>query len=73
MADEHSVSRDVHLPGQDPEAFDLEPSIEPEPAAPGPDRDDSDDPAVPGTAASQPDATDSDPGLGNTLIQPDNS
>lgn len=70
MADEHSVSRDIQLPGQDPEAFDLEPSIEPEPAAPGPDRD---NPAVPGTAASRPDTTDSDPELGNTLIQPDNS
>lgn len=72
MGDEDPVSREVELPGQDVESVDLDPTIEPEPAEPAPDSDKADD-AVSGAAASQPNTTNSDPELGNTLIQPDNS
>ncbi len=70
---EDPVSREVELPGQDVESVDLEPTIEPEPGEPAPDSDKADDAAVSGAAASEPDTANSDPELGNTLIQPDNS
>jgi hypothetical protein len=67
MADQPAVPRDPQLPGQQIEAVDdLDPDIEPEPAA--------DQPAdTPGLAAEEPGGGDSNPEVGNTLIEPENS
>lgn len=64
--DEPAVPRDVQLPGQELEADDLDPVIEPEPAA---------EPTggTPALSADEPGGGDSNPELGNTLIAPDNS
>lgn len=70
---EDPVAREVELPGQDVESVDLEPTIEPEPGVPAPDGDKAGDGAVSGAVAREPDTANSDPELGNTLIQSDNS
>lgn len=73
MDNQQPVSRDVQLPGQDVESVDLDPTVEPEPAESAPDTVPSEEDAASAEDASQPDTAASNPGLGNTLIQPDNS
>lgn len=70
MEDQPAVPRDVQLPGQQIEAVDnLEPTIEREPAPDG----DLAEHSTAGVASEQRDTVDSDPELGNTLIEPGNS
>lgn len=71
MADQPAVPRDAQLPGQQIEAVDdLDPAIEPEPAA---DEQRADDSPLEQAGAEQPQTADTDPELGNTLIEPGNS
>jgi len=63
MSDQSAVPREAHLPGQEFEALDLDPKIDPEPDQ----HRESDDAQL-----SRPDAADN-PELGNTLIDPGNS
>lgn len=72
MANQDPLSRDVQLPGQDADSFDLDPTVVPEHEESSGDCDQSRANAASEAAEGQVPA-DSNPELGNTLIQPDNS